>query len=136
MAKKAKQAPPKKRKSEKAAPKAEEGKVLGTVSIPVQVSIFTGDVANFNELVIEWSCLGLSEEPDTITETSGNGRLLDPKRPPTTSEEGLHVYLDPPQPGGHYGFQFHFGYNDAIEARTAAPEEDKDKAASYDEEAA
>ena len=73
MAKKAK-ATAKKRTSEKAAPKAEEGKVLGSVSIPVQVSIFTGDVANFNELVIEWSCLGLSEEPDTITETSGNGR--------------------------------------------------------------
>lgn len=134
MAKKAK-AVPKKRKSEGAAPKAEEGKVLGTVSIPVQVSIFTGDVANFNELVIEWSCLGLSEEPDTITETSGNGRLLDPKRPPTTSEEGLHVYLDPAQPGGHYGFQFHFGYNDAVEARTAAPKS-KDEPADDEEEAA
>ena len=132
MAKKAKAAPPKKRESKGAAPKAEEGKVLGTVSIPVQVSIFTGDVASFSELVIEWSCLGLSEEPDTITETSGNGRLLDPKRPPTTSDEGLHVYLDPAQPGGHYGFQFHFGYNDAVEARAAAPE--KDDAAHSDDD--
>lgn len=122
MAKKAKEAP-RKRKSEGAAPKAEEGKVLGTVSIPVQVSVFTGDVVNFNEIVIEWSCLGLSVEPDTITETSGNGRLLDPKRPPTTSDEGMHVYFDPPLAGGKYGFQFLFTYNEALEARTAAPEE-------------
>jgi hypothetical protein len=122
MAKKAKEAP-RKRKSEGAAPKAEEGKVLGTVSIPVQVSVFTGDVVNFNEIVIEWSCLGLSVEPDTITETSGNGRLLDPKRPPTTSDEGMHVFFDPPLTGGKYGFQFLFTYNEALEARIAAPEE-------------
>jgi hypothetical protein len=124
MAKKAKAAPPKKRTSEKAAPKAEEGKVLGTVSIPVQVSVWTGDVVNFNELVIEWACLGLSEEPDTIIETSGNSRMLDPKRTPHTSEEGLHVYFDPPLLGGNYGFQFLFTYNDAVEARTAKDEEE------------
>lgn len=135
MAKKAKSAAAKKRESKGAAPKAEEGKVLGTVSIPVQVSIFTGDVGTFSELLIEWTCLGLTEEPDTIIETSGNGKLLDPKRPPITSDEGLHVYLDPPQPGGHYGFLFHFGYNDAVEARAALPKSDKDEPA-YDDEAA
>jgi len=134
MAKKAKAAP-KKRESKGAAPKAEEGKVLGTVAVPVQASVFTGDVANFNEAVIEWSCLGLTEEPDMIIETSGNGRLLDPKRPPTTSDEGLHIYFDPPLAGGHYGFQFLFTYNDALEARTAAPKSDKDEPA-YDDEAA
>ena len=126
MAKKAKAAaPPKKRESTAAAPKAEEGKVLGTVSIPVQVSVCTGDVVTFSELVIEWSCLGLSVEPDTITETSGNGRMLDPKRPPTTSEEGLHIYFDPPLTGGNYGFQFLFTYNEAVEARAAAPSRKK-----------
>lgn len=135
MAKKAKAAP-KKRESKGAAPKAEEGKVLGTVSIPVQVSISSGNnVTSFNELVIEWSCLGLSEEPDVIAETSGNGRMLDATRPPTTSEEGLHVYFNPPLAGGNYGFQFLFTYNDAVEARTAAPKSDKEDEA-YDDEAA
>ena len=91
----------------------------------MQVSVWTGDIVNFNELVIEWSCLGLSVEPDTITETSGNGRMLDPKRPPTTSDEGLHVYFEPPLNGGNYGFQFLFTYNDAVEARTAKPKKEE-----------
>lgn len=132
MAKKAKDTP-KKRTSAGAAPKAEEGKVLGTVSIPVQAHIFTGDnVTKFNELVIELGCLGLAGEPDAIIETSGNSRMLDPKRPPTTSGEGLHVFFDPPLTGGSYGFHFLLTYNEAVEARTAAPE---DKMA-HDDEAA
>jgi hypothetical protein len=131
MAKKIKEAP-KKRESKGAAPKAEEGKVLGTVSIPVQVSVFTGDnTSGFNEMVIEWSCLGLAEEPDKIQALS-NTEILDPARPITTSEEGLHLYFRSRQTGGNYGFQLLFTYNDAIEARTAAPE---DKAADEQEAA-
>jgi hypothetical protein len=121
----------KKRKGATAAPKADtEGLVLGSVLIPVQASVQVGAVAAFNELVIEWGCLGLSEEPDAVTEVSGNARMLDPKRPPFTDEEGLHVFFDPPIAGGtSYGFLFNFLYNDSVEARTAAPKSDEELAA-------
>lgn len=128
MAKKAKaHAEPKKRKSATPAPKAEEGKVLGTVSIPVQTSVIVTDVASFNELVIEWGCLGLSEEPDAISETSGNSRLLDPKRSPRTDEEGLHVFFSPSLPAGSYGFQFVFHYNEAVEPRSSVTPTDEER---------
>ena len=42
--------------------------VLGEVSIPVQCSVSVTQANDFDELVIEWSCLGLSEEPDAIRE--------------------------------------------------------------------
>ena len=119
MAKKESAAAEKKRKGTTAtAITAAEGQVLGTVSIPVFCNVSSGGGTNFDELVIEWGCLGLSEEPDSITEISGNARMLDPERPPTTSEEGLHVFFKPPLAGGTYGFQFHFTYNDAAQART------------------
>jgi hypothetical protein len=117
----------KKRKAQSVAPKAEsENVLLGTVSIVVQLQVTIPNSGPFNEMVIEWGCLGLSEEPDGVTETSGNNRLLDTKRPITTSEEGMHVYFDPPLSGsGAYGFQFLCTYNDAVEARTAKEEEDE-----------
>jgi hypothetical protein len=114
MAKKAKVRKGAKPKEEK------EGQVLGTVSIPVQASVDATSAVAFNELLIEWACLGLSEEPDTVTEISGNSHLLDPKRSPRTDEEGLHVFFDPPLSGGKYGFQFVFLYNEAAEARSTA----------------
>lgn len=122
MAKKA--TPAKKRKSEKVAPReVPEGQNLGTVSIPVQCDVYVGDnVTNFDELVIEWSCLGLSEEPDKINEISGNGVLLHPDRPPATDDEGLHIFLRQPLPHGSYGFLFRFTYFDAVQARTTDPE--------------
>jgi hypothetical protein len=94
--KKEKEAAAKKRKGGTAAPKAvSEEAVLGTISIPVQAWI-DATSGPFDELVIEWGCLGLSEEPDSIVDTSGNSGLLDPKRPPKTDEEGLHIYFHPP----------------------------------------
>lgn len=129
----------KKRKGGASTKEAAEGRSLGTVLIPVQCSVNVPDVSHFNELVIEWSCLGLSEEPDSINEISGNARLLDPKHPPTTSEEGLHVFFDPPLQAGSYGFQFTFSYIDAVEARTADPEKVKeleDKREEHDRETA
>jgi len=117
----------KKRKGTSPAPKAKataEGAeaVLGEVSIPVQCSVsIPADVASFDELVIEWSCLGLSEEPDSIREISGNARMLDSDRQPATDDEGLHVFFKPALQAGNYGFQFVFTYNSAVEARTAEP---------------
>jgi len=132
MAKKAhktKEVAKKKRKAANVAPKeAKEGQLLGTVSIPVQVEIAVPNTAAFDELVIEWGCLGLSEEPDSISERSGNSHLLDGKRPITTSEEGMHLFFDPPisvAVGGTIGFCLICTYNDAVEARTA-PEENED----------
>ena len=123
MAKKA----AKQRKS--AAPKEEkEGTVLGSVSIPVQASIDVSGAVALNEVVIEWACLGLSEEPDSVAETSGNSYLLDKKRAPRTDEEGLHVFFDPPVNGGRYGFQFLFTYNEASEARSSATPTDEERA--------
>ena len=128
MAKKpAKHAQPKKRKAASVAPKEQkEGQVLGTVQLSVQAAVtLPGTTGVWDELVIEWGCLGLSEEPDQITEISGNAVMLDPDRPITTSEEGMHVYFKPPLPaGGSYGFNFLCLYNMAAEARTAAPEEE------------
>lgn len=100
-----------------------EGQVLGSVSIPVLCNINVSQAGYFTELVIEWGCLGLSEEPDSITEISGNHGLLDKKRSPRTDEEGLHVYFDPPLLGGVWGFQFLFGYNEAAEARSFVAED-------------
>lgn len=131
----AKKASKKARKSEGvAAAAAEEGVVTGSVRIPVQASIWVNDVAHFNELVIEWSCLGLSEEPDSIQDTSGNAVLLDPKRPPFTDSEGLHLFFDPPVPGAtHYGFKFDFVYNESVIARTAVPKTDEELAKEREE---
>lgn len=95
---------------------------LGEVSIPVQCAVMVPQAGRFDELVIEWSCLGLSEEPDSIKEISGNARFLDSDRPPATDDEGLHVFFKPPLDAGNYGFQFVFTYNSAVEARTAQPE--------------
>lgn len=124
MATKKAHKPAKKRKTATIAPKEEEGAAanLGSVSVPAQATITLSGSGSFDEMVIEWGCLGLSEEPDKITETSGNNRLLDPKRPITTSEEGVHVYFDPPLTGaGIYGFRFECSYNEAAEARAAVP---------------
>jgi len=128
MTKKEKAAAAKKRKAASIAPKPEkEGRILGTVAIPVQVEIVVPGVTGvWNELVIEWGCLGLSEEPDRVVERSGNSFMLDPDRPITTSEEGMHVYLKPPlAAGGTYGFNLLCIYNEAVEARTAPPEEEE-----------
>jgi hypothetical protein len=95
--------------------------VLGEVSIPVQCSVSVPQASAFDELVIEWSCLGLSEEPDSIREISGNAHLLDSDRPAATDDEGLHVFFKPQLQAGNYGFQFVFTYNSAVEARTAEP---------------
>lgn len=116
----------KKRKgSTSPAPKAkttgEAEAVLGEVSIPVQCSVSVTQANDFDELVIEWSCLGLSEEPDSIREISGNAWMLDSDRPAATDDEGLHVFFKPALKGGNYGFQFVFTYNSAVEARTAEP---------------
>ena len=117
----------KKRKGTSPAPKPKttaEGEpeaVLGEVSIPVLCSVMVPQANTFDELVIEWSCLGLSEEPDSIRETSGNHIMLDSDRPPATDDEGLHVFFKPELKGGNYGFQFVFTYNSAVEARTAEP---------------
>lgn len=122
--------PAKKRKAATIAPKEEkEGAVpLGTVSVPVQLQINVTNPGLWNELVIELATLGLSEEPDKVTETSGNSRLLDPKRPISTSEEGVHLFFDPPLMGaGTYGFQLLCTYNEAAEARTAEPESEEEK---------
>jgi hypothetical protein len=129
MAKKAK--PVKKRKSTTVAlaPK-EEGEAgnIGTVAVEVQTVVALTGAGVFTELVIEWGCLGLSEEPDKIVETSANNRLLDPKRPIETSEEGLHVFFDPPLQGaGNYGFKFQCTYNEAAEARAAAAPKSDDE---------
>jgi hypothetical protein len=115
----------KKRKAASVAPKATDpARPLGTVGIAVQTQITVNDGTPFNELVIEWGCLGLSEEPDSITEISANSRLMDPKRPISTSEEGMHIYFDPPLAGaGVYGFQFMCIYNEAAEPRTSTDEE-------------
>jgi hypothetical protein len=96
--------------------------VLGEVSIPVYCTVSVPQAGTFDELVIEWSCLGLSEEPDSIKETSGNADKLDSDRPPATDDEGLHVFFKPALQAGNYGFRFVFTYNSAVEARTAEPE--------------
>jgi hypothetical protein len=119
------------RKGKVAAPAAEgeAQPMYGAVMIPVQAAVSVGAVANFNELVIEWGCLGLSEEPDTLREVSGNATLFDPKRPPYIDADGLHLYFDPPITGNAtYGFQFQFTYNEAAEARTAVPKTDEELA--------
>lgn len=111
----------KKRKAQSVAPRQQEvpGTLLGTVAIPVQVQVTLANPGVFNELVIEWGCLGLSEEPDSIQEISANNRLVDDKRPITTSEEGLHLYFDPPLNGaGVYGFRLLCTYNEAVEVRS------------------
>jgi hypothetical protein len=125
MAKKAKA---KKRKTTSIAPKEEAQANLGTVSVSVQVAVALSGSGMFNELVLELGTLGLSEEPDRIVETSGNNRLLDPKRPIETSEEGVHVFFDPPLSGaGIYGFKFDCVYNEAAEARAAAAPKSDDE---------
>ena len=129
----------KKRKGATPSPRTtEEDAVLGSALIGVHASFnIPSDVASFTELVIEWGCLGLSEEPDTISDASGNSHLLDAKRPPYTDEEGLHVFFDPPlSGGGQYGFHFLFGYNDAVHARTAAPKTDEELAKEASDRAA
>jgi len=108
-------------KSKTASVEGEVEAVLGEVSIPVLCNVSAYGVTAFDELVIEWSCLGLSEEPDSIRETSGNAKMLDPDRQPSTDDEGLHVFFKPPLQAGNYGFQFIFTYNSAVEARTAEP---------------
>ena len=130
---KVKEQPAKKRKAASVAPKQEkEGQQLGTVSIPVQVEVAVPNTSPFDELVIEWGCLGLSEEPNRITDASGNSHLLDPERPITTSEEGMHLFFKPPisvAVGGTIGFKLVCTYNESAEARTAAPEDDEHHAA-------
>jgi hypothetical protein len=122
MAKKAKSTPRKRKSPPKEA--KQDAPPLGTVSIPVQVELVVQNISPFDEFVIEWGCLGLSEEPDKITERSGNSYLLDPDRPITTSEEGLHMYFKPPLAGaGTDGFSLVCTYNEAVEARTAEKEE-------------
>jgi hypothetical protein len=108
-------------KAKTASVEGEAEAVLGEVSIPVLCSVSVPQASTFDELVIEWSCLGLSEEPDSIRETSGNHMMLDSDRPPATDDEGLHVFFKPPLQAGNYGFQFVFTYNSAVEARTAEP---------------
>lgn len=127
--KKESEAAAKKRKGATAAPTGvdAEGKTLGIVSIHIQTAVNIPGTGQFNELVIEWSCLGLSEEPDSIADTSGNAKLLDPKRAPRTDEAGLHVYFDPPLPAGSYGFNFLFTYNDAVSAGTHAEPTDEER---------
>jgi hypothetical protein len=94
---------------------------LGEVLIPVQCACVVTQAGRFDELVIEWSTLGLSEEPDGIKEVSGNSDKLDSDRPPATDDEGLHVFFKPALDAGTYGFKFLFSYNSAVEARTAEP---------------
>lgn len=95
--------------------------VLGEVTIPVLCSVSVPQASSFDELVIEWGCLGLSEEPDSIKENSGNAYMLDSDRPAATDDEGLHIFFKPALQGGQYGFRFVFTYNSAVEARTAEP---------------
>jgi hypothetical protein len=129
MAKKAKpaSAQEKKRKGQTVAPREQkEGEVRGTVGVSVHAAItLPGVTGVWDELVIEWGCLGLSEEPDHIVETSGNNIMLDPDRPITTSEEGMHLFFKPPlAAGGAYGFNFLCTYILAAEARAAKEEEE------------
>lgn len=118
----------KKRKAQSVAPRADKpGTLLGTVGVPVQVQVTLANPGVFNELVIEWGCLGLSEEPDKIEEISANNRLIDDKRPITTSEEGMHLYFNPPLQGaGVYGFRLLCTYNEAVEVRSNPRELDED----------
>lgn len=113
-----------------------EDAILGTVSIPVQASVDLSGAVAFNEIVIEWVCLGLTEEPDSVQEISGNSFMLDKKRAPRTDEEGLHIFLDPPVNGGRYGFQFVFTYNEASEARSSTTPTDEERAKEAEKEAA
>lgn len=113
----------KKSKPRKAAPKKGENLVLGSVMIPVKCTLNIGPAANISEFVIEWACLGLSEEPDSIAEVSGNSRLVDGRQEPYTDEDGLHVFFDPPLAGNasgitSIGLEFHCSYNEAVEARS------------------
>jgi hypothetical protein len=115
----------KKRKAQSVAPKErtqEQAMMLGSVQLPVLFQVTLTNQGAFNELVIEWGCLGLSEEPDSIQEVTSNP-VLDKNKPITTSEEGLHLYFDPPLTGaGVYGFKILCSYNEAVEPRSQAPE--------------
>jgi len=128
--------PAKKQRKGATTKEATEGVILGTTSIPVQCSVDVSEAVGFNEVVIEWACLGLSEEPDSVHEVSGNSFMLDKKRAPRTDEEGLHVFFDPPLNGGRYGFQFVFTYNEASEARSSATPTDEERAKEEAKEAA
>lgn len=125
MAKKAHESAPakKKRKAQSVAPKEpKKGQRLGTVAIPVLAYVTLRDSGTFDELVIEWGCLGLSEEPDKITSEAS---WIDRARPITTSEEGLHVYFNPPLTGAvagtSFGLQLLCTYNEAVEAKSQVP---------------
>lgn|SRR5262245_9111074 len=132
---KAKDVAPKKRKSSVSpaqqtatAEEGESGPPLGSVTIAVQVWLKVENPSPFDEFVVEWATLGLSEEPDKIVDRSGNSHLLDPDRSITTSDEGLHIYMKPPLAGaGTYGFNLLCTYNEAVKARTAAPPEEDDE---------
>ena len=123
----------KKRKAQSVAQKErtqEQSLRLGSISIPILFEVSLNSTTSFNELVIDWGCLGLSEEPDSISEVTGASEMLDKKRPITTSEEGLHLYFDPPVVGsgsGTYAFKILCGYNEAVEPRSSveSPEPDE-----------
>ena len=119
----------KKRKSEGVKPKQEsaegEAPKYGNVSFIVQTQLTLTEGLH-NDVVIEWRCLGLAEEPDSITDASGNHNLFDKDRPMTTDEDGLHMYFDPPLAGPSvYGFQLVVSYNEAVEAKTTPKDEDE-----------
>jgi hypothetical protein len=125
-------AKPAKKKRKTATIKVEkEDQRLGTIAVPVQAEVsLPGTGGVWDELVIEWGCLGLSEEPDRIIERSGNSFMLDPERPITISEEGMHLYFKPPlSGGGTYGFNLLCVYDEAAEARVAPPKEKPEKEA-------
>lgn len=140
MAKKAQHNPSDKKKKKRKAQSVpqkdrtqQEVMRLGSVAIPILFQVTLNATTSFNELVIEWGCLGLSEEPDSISEVTGASEMLDKKRPGgpiTTSEEGLHLYFDPPVVGsgsGTYAFKILCGYNEAVEPRSSveSPEPDE-----------
>src|SRR3954471_22287438 len=133
MAKKAQHNPSDKKKKKRKAQSVpqkdrtqQEVMRLGSVAIPILFQVTLNATTSFNELVIEWGCLGLSEEPDSITEVTGASEMLDKKRPGgpiTTSEEGMHMFFDPPLvASGVYGFKVLCGYNEAVEPKLQAKE--------------
>ena len=120
--------PQQKRKTATLKPKQDETAPanVGSIAITVQFEAYVTGNTPFNELVIELGTLGLPDEPSHVTDRSANARLLDPKRPIEVSDEGLHMFFDPPLQGsGIYGFQLRCEYDQAVEARTAAPPEEK-----------
>lgn len=124
----------KKRKAQSVAQKErteQQAQRLGSIGILITFQVVVTNTASFNELVIEWGCLGLSEEPDSISEVTGASDMLDRNKPITTDEDGMHMYFDPPLASTGttvYGFKVLCSYNEAVESKmqvTESPEPDE-----------